>query len=221
MQGNGVGHETQFGIIRKAALCAGHGHATVKLFTDLWDKKQWLVLRARFPVDVRLRRYRTLRRSRSSHAHTGCRVGSLSPAPKSFRGIFRVPVVYQSWANGLFFAFFAFNEISKLRAFGLGQNSDSPATTIFRYPFVTGNIIGFARVRRRIPVRALSRFLYLAHPLSSERRLPTKRHQAVGYCTCIRAWPFQRCAGMNQGELVSAPLPDASKVRLADTSCPE
>ena len=30
---------TQFGIIRKAALYAGHGPATVKLFMDLWDKK--------------------------------------------------------------------------------------------------------------------------------------------------------------------------------------
>jgi len=53
----------------------------------------------------------------------------------------------------LFFAFFAFNEISELRAFSLGQNSDSPASTIFRYPFATGNAIGFARVRRRIPAR--------------------------------------------------------------------
>ncbi len=40
MQGNGVGDATQFGIIRKAALYAGHGPATAKLFTDLWDKKQ-------------------------------------------------------------------------------------------------------------------------------------------------------------------------------------
>jgi hypothetical protein len=33
-----------FGIIRDAALYAGHWHATVKLFTDLWDKKQELAL---------------------------------------------------------------------------------------------------------------------------------------------------------------------------------
>jgi hypothetical protein len=39
-RGNGVSHETQFGIIRKAALYAGHGPATVKLFWDLWNKKQ-------------------------------------------------------------------------------------------------------------------------------------------------------------------------------------
>ena len=38
-RGNAVGDETQFGIIRKAALYAGHGPATVKLFMDLWDKK--------------------------------------------------------------------------------------------------------------------------------------------------------------------------------------
>jgi hypothetical protein len=37
---NGVGDETQFGIIRKAALYAGHGPATVKLFMDLWDQKK-------------------------------------------------------------------------------------------------------------------------------------------------------------------------------------
>jgi hypothetical protein len=34
------GEVTQFGIIRNAALYAGHGHATAKPFTDLWDKKQ-------------------------------------------------------------------------------------------------------------------------------------------------------------------------------------
>ena len=39
-RGNTVGHETQFGIIRKAALYAGHGPATAKLFWDLWNKKQ-------------------------------------------------------------------------------------------------------------------------------------------------------------------------------------
>ena len=36
--GNTVGHETQFGIIRKAALYAGHAPATVKLFIELWNK---------------------------------------------------------------------------------------------------------------------------------------------------------------------------------------
>jgi hypothetical protein len=35
---NTVGHETQFGIIGKAALYAGHGPATVRLFTNLWEK---------------------------------------------------------------------------------------------------------------------------------------------------------------------------------------
>ena len=39
-RGNAVGDETQVGIIRKAALYAGHGPATVKLFWDLWNKKQ-------------------------------------------------------------------------------------------------------------------------------------------------------------------------------------
>jgi len=35
-RGNGVAHQTQFGIIRKAALYAGHGPATVDLFRNLW-----------------------------------------------------------------------------------------------------------------------------------------------------------------------------------------
>jgi hypothetical protein len=32
------GEVTQFGIIRNAALYAGHGPATVKLFKQLWEK---------------------------------------------------------------------------------------------------------------------------------------------------------------------------------------
>ncbi len=39
-RGTIVGHEAQFGIIRKAALYAGHGPATVKLFCDLWNEKK-------------------------------------------------------------------------------------------------------------------------------------------------------------------------------------
>ncbi len=39
-RGNSVDDMRGFGIIRDAALYAGHGHATVKLLTDLWDKKQ-------------------------------------------------------------------------------------------------------------------------------------------------------------------------------------
>jgi hypothetical protein len=35
-RGNTVGHETQFGIIRKAALYAGFGPGTVDLFRRLW-----------------------------------------------------------------------------------------------------------------------------------------------------------------------------------------
>jgi hypothetical protein len=35
---NSIGDETQFGIIRKAALFSGHAPATVKLFWDLWRK---------------------------------------------------------------------------------------------------------------------------------------------------------------------------------------
>ncbi len=38
-EGNGAAHSTQFGIIRKAALYAGHGPATVKLFWDLFEKR--------------------------------------------------------------------------------------------------------------------------------------------------------------------------------------
>jgi len=38
--GNTLGCETQFSIIRKAALYAGHGPATVQLFVDLWGEKQ-------------------------------------------------------------------------------------------------------------------------------------------------------------------------------------
>jgi hypothetical protein len=38
MRGNGVGSETQFGIIRKAALYAGNGPGTVKLFWELYDQ---------------------------------------------------------------------------------------------------------------------------------------------------------------------------------------
>jgi hypothetical protein len=37
----------------------------------------------------------------------------------------RVPAMYLTWANVLFLAFLAFNEISKLRAINRGQNSDS------------------------------------------------------------------------------------------------
>jgi hypothetical protein len=33
---NTPGHENQFGIIRKAALFAGNGPATVELFRNLW-----------------------------------------------------------------------------------------------------------------------------------------------------------------------------------------
>jgi hypothetical protein len=39
LRGNAVGDATQGGIIRKAALYAGHGPATLKLFWDLWNKK--------------------------------------------------------------------------------------------------------------------------------------------------------------------------------------
>jgi len=39
LKGNTVGDATQFGIIRKAALYAGNGPATVKLFWDLWDMR--------------------------------------------------------------------------------------------------------------------------------------------------------------------------------------
>ena len=38
-RGNTVGHETQFGIIRKAALYAGNGPGTVKLFWELFEGK--------------------------------------------------------------------------------------------------------------------------------------------------------------------------------------
>ena len=34
-RGNGVGDETQFGIIRKAALYAGYGPTTMEMFQDL------------------------------------------------------------------------------------------------------------------------------------------------------------------------------------------
>jgi len=37
-RGKTVGHETQLGIIRKAALYEGFGRATVKRFTDLYQK---------------------------------------------------------------------------------------------------------------------------------------------------------------------------------------
>jgi hypothetical protein len=33
---NALGHETQFGIIRKAALFQGHGPATIAKFLELW-----------------------------------------------------------------------------------------------------------------------------------------------------------------------------------------
>jgi hypothetical protein len=33
---NEIGDETQFGIIKKAALYAGHGPSTVELFRRLW-----------------------------------------------------------------------------------------------------------------------------------------------------------------------------------------
>jgi hypothetical protein len=42
--GNGAAHSTQFGIIWNAALYARYAHATVKLFTNLWDEKQKFVL---------------------------------------------------------------------------------------------------------------------------------------------------------------------------------
>jgi hypothetical protein len=38
MRGNVVGDGIQFGIIRKAALYAGHEPRTVKLFRDMWRK---------------------------------------------------------------------------------------------------------------------------------------------------------------------------------------
>ncbi len=37
--GNGADDMRGFGIIRDAALCAGHGPATVKLFWDLFEKR--------------------------------------------------------------------------------------------------------------------------------------------------------------------------------------
>jgi hypothetical protein len=37
-RGNTVGHETQFGIIRKAALYEGFGPGTVEKFRELWRK---------------------------------------------------------------------------------------------------------------------------------------------------------------------------------------
>src|SRR5213076_2094357 len=55
----------------------------------------------------------------------GCRVGLLDADPKPFRGRFRVPAVYLTSANVLFFAFFTFNEINKLRVFSQAQNSGS------------------------------------------------------------------------------------------------
>ena len=50
------GHETQFGIIRKAALYAGHGPGTVKLFMDLWgqEKVSWF-LSILPPIDLNFR----------------------------------------------------------------------------------------------------------------------------------------------------------------------
>jgi hypothetical protein len=39
-RGNTVGHASQFGIIRKAALYAGHEPSTVKLFWELWSKNK-------------------------------------------------------------------------------------------------------------------------------------------------------------------------------------
>ena len=39
-RGNAAGDKTQFGIIRKAALYAGHGPATVALFLELWEKQK-------------------------------------------------------------------------------------------------------------------------------------------------------------------------------------
>jgi hypothetical protein len=39
-RGNTVGHETQFGIIQKAALYADHGAATVRLFLQLVEKNK-------------------------------------------------------------------------------------------------------------------------------------------------------------------------------------
>lgn len=38
-KGNGVDDMRRCGIIRDAALYAGHGPATVKLFWELWEKK--------------------------------------------------------------------------------------------------------------------------------------------------------------------------------------
>jgi len=49
----------------------------------------------------------------------------LDADPKPFRGRFRVPAVYLTSANVLFFAFFTFNEINKLRVFSQAQNSGS------------------------------------------------------------------------------------------------
>jgi len=40
LRGNGVDDMRGFGIIRDAALYAGFGPATAKLFWDLWNKKQ-------------------------------------------------------------------------------------------------------------------------------------------------------------------------------------
>jgi hypothetical protein len=37
---NGVADIGGFGIIRKAALYAGHGPSTVKLFWELWSKNK-------------------------------------------------------------------------------------------------------------------------------------------------------------------------------------
>src|SRR5277367_3123847 len=37
----------------------------------------------------------------------------------------------------------------------------------------------------------------------------------------MRAWPIQRCAGMIQEDPVSLSLPNASKLDLADASCPK
>jgi hypothetical protein len=40
MKGKRFENMRGFGIIRDAALYAGHGPATAKLFWEIWDKKQ-------------------------------------------------------------------------------------------------------------------------------------------------------------------------------------
>ncbi len=49
--------------------------------------------------------------------------------------------MYLTWANPLFLAFFAFNEINKLRVFNRAQNSDSSAF-IFEKRYVLEVYVG-------------------------------------------------------------------------------